>query len=264
MIRVTALHIYPVKSLGGIAVESSEVDACGLRFDRRWMVVDAARRFHTQRWRPRMALVRTRLEPGGVTLSAPGRGAVTVPPGGGKPLTVAVWRDVCVAESCGADADDWVSDLLGEACRVVWIPDSASRHITRRREESLGRIGFADAYPLLAISEASLAGLNRRLPSAVPMSRFRPNVVVAGVTEHAEDEWDRVRIGSLDFVVAKQCERCVLTTIDQETGVAGTEPLRTLATYRRRGANVVFGVYLAHQGTGAIHLGDEVSVSAAR
>jgi uncharacterized protein YcbX len=136
-------------------------------------------------------------------------------------------------------------------------PDTA-RATLRRREESLGRIGFADAYPLLAISEASLAGLNGRLELPVPMNRFRPNLIISGVGPHAEDDWDHVRIGSIDMVAAKPCERCVLTTIDQETGVAGLEPLRTLATYRRRGPNVIFGIYLAHRAVGTVRVGDEV------
>lgn len=258
MITVSGVVVYPVKSLAGIPVEASEVDELGLRHDRRWVVVDAAGRFHTQRWRPRMALVRTRLAGDSVILSGPGMSEVEVPAGGAGPLTVAVWRDICAAEGCAPDADAWISAFLGEECRFAWMPSATVRHINMRRDDSLGRVGFADAYPLLAISEASLAGLNQRLASPVPMNRFRPNVIVSGATEHAEDQWDRVRIGSLELVATKPCERCVLTTIDQQTGVAGVEPLRTLASYRRRGTHVVFGVYLAHRGTGRLQRGDEV------
>lgn len=258
VIRVAGIRVYPVKSLGGIAVEASELDDLGLRHDRRWVVVDATGRFHTQRWRPRLALVRTRLAGDGVELSAAGWPEMALPPGGHGPIDVAVWKDRCVAEACGADADRWISGFLGESCRFAWMPPDTVRATQQRRDESVGRIGFADAYPLLAISDASLAGLNERLASPVPMNRFRPNLIISGVHPHGEDAWDRVRIGSVDFVVAKRCERCVLTTIDQETGVPGTEPLRTLATYRRRGPNVVFGVYLAHRTSGAVRVGDEV------
>ena len=258
MIQVAGIRLYPVKSLHGIEAAASELDDFGLRHDRRWVIVDAAGRFHTQRWRPRLALIRTRIAGGGVELSAPGWPVMPVPPGGQGPLDVTVWRDRCVAEACSAEADRWISDFLGEPCRFAWMAPDTARATLRRREESLGRIGFADAYPLLAISEASLAGLNGRLESPVPMNRFRPNLIISGVGPHAEDDWDHVRIGSIDMVAAKPCERCVLTTIDQETGVAGLEPLRTLATYRRRGPNVIFGVYLAHSAVGTVRVGDEV------
>jgi len=258
MIRVNGIRVYPVKSLRGIELEQGTLDDVGLRQDRRWLVVDASGRFHTQRWRPRLALIGTRLAEQGVVLSAPRMTDMTVPSGGHGSLEITVWKDRCVAEGCGADVDGWVSAFLGEPCRIAWMPATTVRMINRRRDESLGRIAFADAYPLLAISEASLAGLNARLESPVPMNRFRPNFIISGLPPHGEDGWDRVRIGSVDFVATKLCERCVLTTIDQDTAVPGGEPLRTLATYRRRGSNVVFGVYLAHQGTGVVRCGDEV------
>jgi uncharacterized protein YcbX len=263
---LSGISLYPVKSLGGIAVTEAELDEFGLRDDRRWMVVDAAGRFHTQRWRPRLALVRPELTGEGVRLRAPGMPEVLVPRGGGSTGGVAVWADICIAESCGADADMWISRFLGEACRIVYMPESTRRPIRRRREQALGRVGFADAYPFLLLSDASLAGLNARLDVPVPINRFRPNLVVSGVGAHAEDGWDRVRIGDVGFVVTKQCDRCVLTTIDQETAIGGVEPLRTLATYRKAKEGVMFGVYVAHAVRGRLSVGDVVvptAVSAA-
>jgi hypothetical protein len=259
---LASMHVYPVKSLGGIAMDAADIDEFGFRDDRRWMVVDAAGRFHTQRWRPRMALVRTALEADGVRLRAPGQPDVLVPRGGGEAGAVAVWDDICIAEGCGAEADAWMSAFLGESCRLVYIPGTTRRPIRRRREESLGRVGFADAYPFLLLSEASLGDLNARLPTAVPMNRFRPNLVVAGVGAFAEDGWDRVRIGDVEFVVAKPCDRCVLTTIDQDTAIGGVEPLRTLAAYRKQPGGVMFGVNVAHTARGRLRAGDAVVPSA--
>jgi hypothetical protein len=259
---LASIHVYPVKSLGGIAMDAAEIDEFGLQDDRRWMVVDAAGRFHTQRWRPRMALVRTALEADGVRLRAPGQADLLVPRGGSEPGAVAVWDDICIAEGCGPEADAWITAFLGEPCRLVYIPATTRRPIRRRREESLGRVGFAEASPLLLLSEASLGDLNARLPTAVPMNRFRPNLVVAGVDAFAEDGWDRVRIGDVEFVVTKPCDRCVLTTVDQDTAVGGVEPLRTLAAYRKRAGGVMFGVNMAHTARGRLRTGDVVVPSA--
>lgn len=255
---LSGIVVYPVKSMGGIPLDVAELDEFGLRHDRRWMVVDAAGRFQTQRWRPRMALVHTRLEPDGVRLSAPGMPELLVPPGGGESAGVGVWNDICSASSCGPDADVWLSSFLGDACRLVFMPETTRRPTRSRRRESIGRVSFADAYPFLLLSEGSLADLNGRLPSPVPMNRFRPNLIVNGVEPYGEDRWQELRIGTVDFVVTKPCVRCVLTTVDQSTGVAGKEPLRTLATYRKRKDGVEFGVNLAHLSLGTLRVGDRV------
>ncbi|HEX6644133.1 MAG TPA: MOSC N-terminal beta barrel domain-containing protein [Gemmatimonadales bacterium] len=256
---VTRLSIYPVKSLGGFDVASWEVDAFGPRLDRRWMVLDAEGDFLTQRWRPRMALVRASLgEDGTVRLAAPGMRPVAAPQGGGPGRTARVWNDAAEAEGCGPDADRWLSEFLGEPCSLVFMPERTVRRIALRREEALGRVSFADAYPFLLFSEASLADLNARLAEPLPHDRFRPNIMVDGVAPFAEDAWDRIVIGDLPLVATKRCVRCVLTTIDQDTAAIGKEPLRTLATYRRADGGVVFGVNLAHQGTGRLAVGDAV------
>lgn len=255
---VAGLFVYPVKSLGGIAVERYELDEFGPHLDRRWMVIDGAGAFQTQRWRPRMALIRTALtEHGSVRLTAPGMEELIVPPGGGRSREVTVWKDTCRAEGCGAEADQWLSTFLGGVCRMVYMPDSTVRPIGRAAPAP-GRVSFADAYPLLLLSEASLADLNSRLDEPLPMNRFRPNIVVGGVPAFAEDGWRGFAAGDVRFAVTKQCVRCVLTTIDQETAAGGVEPLRTLATYRRVADGVVFGVNLAHGGPGRIVLGDSV------
>ncbi|HEU4827589.1 MAG TPA: MOSC N-terminal beta barrel domain-containing protein [Gemmatimonadales bacterium] len=254
---ISRLFIYPVKSLGGFELERLELDQLGPRLDRRWMVLDGAGAFQTQRWRPRMALISARLTPDGCArLAAPGMPEIIVPQGGGARREVGVWNDTCVAEACGPAADQWLSAFLGAPSRIVFFPETSIRPIRLRAAEALGRVGFADAYPFLLLSEGSLADLNARLPAPLPLDRFRPNIVVRDVEPYAEDGWDAVMLGGIRFVVTKRCVRCVLTTIDQRTAEAGHEPLRTLATYRRTSDGVVFGVNLAHAAPGVLAIGD--------
>ena len=240
---VASLHVYPVKSLNGFSPPSWEVDAFGLRLDRRWMVVDANGLFLSQRTHPRMALGRATPDGVGVRLEAPGLQPLAIPPGlpGERLVAVRIWKDRCTALPCGAAADAWVSRLVGERCRLVYMDDATRRLIEPNDAGASGRVAFSDAYPLLLLSQASLDALNARLDVPVPMNRFRPNVVIAGVAPHAEDGWAAADVEGLELVVAKPCARCVLTTVDQATGVAGVEPLRTLSTYRRGERGVLFG-----------------------
>ena len=255
---LTGLNIYPVKSCGGFAADTWEVDEFGFWMDRRWMIVNEHGHFHTQRTRPRLALVRTALSGQTLSLGAPKMESIAVAPGGGETIAVGVWDDVCVAELCEAHADEWVSEVLGERARIVFMPDSTRRATRRRKEESLGRIGFQDAYPFLLIGAASLDDLNSRLQSPVPMNRFRPNLVVSGSAAYAEDLWRSCRVGEIALVVTKPCARCRIPTIDQETGETAKEPLRTLALYRRTGDAVTFGMNLSHQNVGVLRAGDAV------
>lgn len=256
---VSRLFIYPVKSLGGFEVDRIELDELGPALDRRWMVLDGAGTFQTQRWRPRMALIATQLtDDGSVRLTAPRMPDLIVPQGGGSRRDVVVWKDTCRAESCGAEPDQWLSTFLGGPCRIVFFPAQSRRPIRLRATESLGRVGFADAYPFLLISQASLDDLNARLALPLPVDRFRPNIVVSGTGAYAEDGWDVVTIGSARLVTTKRCVRCVLTTIDQRTAEVGKEPLRTLATYRRTPDGVVFGINAAHTARGTLAVGDVV------
>jgi hypothetical protein len=262
VLEVLELHAYPVKSFGGIALRQSEVLRRGLRWDREWMVVDASGRFLTQRQLPRMALVSTCIDGAGLVLTAPAMPALQLPlEASGGPLTVTVWRDTVVADAVGAEADGWLSSFLGLSCRLVRFPAASSRPV----DPAYGRAGdetaFADGFPLLLASEGSLAELNRRLARTVPMARFRPNLVVAGAEPFAEDAWRRIRVGGVDFRVAKPCSRCLITTVDPERGeVDGDEPLRALARFRERGNKVYFGQNVIPDGEGLVRVGDPVEV----
>ena len=263
---LSELFLYPVKSLGGIAVARWELDAFGLRFDRRWMVVDPAGKFLTQRQHPQMARIRPRLDDGGrLTLSHPDQGEFAVPPADPEAprLRVQVWSDTVAAVPVGDAADRWLSEAIGVDCRLVWFPDDVKRQVDTRYAFLGDRTAFADGFPLLLIGQASLDDLNRRLASPVPMRRFRPNLVVAGAEPYAEDHWQRIRVGSVPMRVVKPCSRCVITTVDPDTGRrTGQEPLATLAKYRRRGKHVYFGQNVIHEGRGELVVGDMVEVLA--
>lgn len=252
---LSQISVYPIKSCGGIAVDSWIVDELGLTLDRRWMVIDESGRFQTQRWQQRLALVRPALTPDGVLLRADGMPELEAPPGGGAAVATAVWDEPVRTESCGAAADQWLSELLGASCRLVYLPDDTLRPMDGADGTTHGRVSLADAFPFLLVGEASLDDLNARLDAPVPMNRFRPNLVVRGTAPYEEDGWGRFAIGELDFAVTRPCVRCRIPTIDQDTAEAGKEPSRTLATYRKRPEGVIFGVNVAHAGTGRLDIG---------
>lgn len=263
-VAVAALSVYPIKSCAGVALDRAEVGPRGIRHDREWLIADAASgAMLTQRELPRMALIRPTVVGDGVHLEGPGMEPLPVPTrraAEGQAREVRVWKDVCRAVDQGAAASAWLGAFLGTDVRLLRMADDHVRRLNPRYARSdRDQVGFADGYPLLLISEESLAELNGRLPVPVPMDRFRPNVVVAGGAPFGEDGWRRVRIGDLGFAVAKACARCAVTTVDQAAGAfAGKEPLRTLARYRRGPEGVRFGQLLIQEGEGAIAVGDRV------
>ena len=262
MPKVTSLHIYPVKGCAGIEVSGVRLDAQGPLLDRRFMVVDHNGRFLTQRELPSMALVRTKIAPTALVLEATGMPKLQVPLASRSSARklVEIFGDQVSAEPTGRSAADWLSEFLGVACELVRFADEAVRGVDPDYAPAESRVGFADAFPILLISEASLAGLNARLQQALPMNRFRPNIVVGECDAHAEDTWRRLRIGDVPVDVLKPCSRCTVPTVDQLTGVTGKEPSATLARYRRKNNKVYFGQNCLHRELGMIRVGDEVQV----
>jgi len=270
--RLAALHIYPVKSLRGVAVESAEVDTLGAVGDRRFLVVDPAGVFLTQRTVPRMALVGAFLDDSSLALRSDGSGEIRVRRTSDPhaPLVpVRVWQSEGLqAEYCGDAPAAWLSAVLGTPCSLVRIGPAFNRPVRAERVHPGDTVGFADGYPFLVVSEASLLDVNGRIRDAgggaVPMNRFRPNLVVAGCGPFAEDGWKRIRIGRVVFRAAGPCSRCNITVTDQLTGARGVEPLRTLARYRRDPVvptNVNFGQNLVHEvKSGVLRVGDAVEV----
>jgi uncharacterized protein len=259
-LRLTALNIYPIKATHGIALAESEVDGFGLRYDRRWMVVDGAGQFLSQRSHARLALVVSSIQGDKLRVDGPGMPTLEVPlrPSPAVTTTVAVWDDVCSASWVGEGAAEWFSEFLGCPCSLVHMGEDAVRPADPIFAPPGSRVSFADGFPFLLISEESLADLNRRLAEPLPMNRFRPNLVVAGGEPYDEDRWTRLEIGGIRFRVVKSCGRCVVTTTDQSTGERGKEPLRTLATYRKRDGEVMFGQNVLHEGPGRLRLGDPI------
>jgi len=260
--RVCGLFIYPVKSCGGVTVDQAVAGATGFELDRRWMVVGDDGKFLSQREHPRLALVQVQLSEGGLVLGAPELPPRAIALAGRETpaCRVQVWDDECPASDEGRDAARWFSEHLGCPARMVRMAGDDARPLGSSSAQPGDRVSFADGFPFLLLSTASLDGLNRRLSLPVPMNRFRPNIVVDGCEAHAEDGWQRVRIAEVVFRIAKPCARCVITTVDQETGERGREPLRTLSTYRSFEGQVHFGQNLVHEGRGVVQVGDGLEV----
>jgi uncharacterized protein YcbX len=263
-LRLSAINVYPVKSTAGLSQTVWDVDSFGLRHDRRWMLVDESGDFLSQRAHPRLALIRPELRPGALVLRAAGAPDLDLPqePGAAADLAVRVWAGETRGRAVSPEADRWLSAFLGVDCRLVYMPEDVVRPVRPDYAFHGERTSFTDGFPFLLTSEASLEDLNRRLLAPVPMNRFRPNLVVAGAEPFAEDLWRRIRIGPITFGVAKPCPRCVMTTVDQALGRSpSTEPLRTLATFRRNAdGEVDFGQNLLHAGTGRLEVGMPVEL----
>jgi len=264
---VKSLHVYPVKGMKGIELKEARATERGLAHDRRWMVVDLAGEFFTQRSHPKLATVWTELVDGALELSAPDVGSVEVPrvPESTVPARVRVWNSVCDALPVSPRVDAWLSDYLAEPCRLVYMPDSTRRASNPAYAGDGERlVGFADGYAYLVANTASLDDLNKRLAArghpALPMNRFRPNIVVDGAAAYAEDGWRELRVGEAALRAAKPCGRCEVTTTDQATGeVRGPEPLATLATYRTSDEfGVMFGLNLVSIRPGTVRVGDRI------
>ena len=267
-LQLSAIYVYPVKSLGGFAVDATRVEERGLQHDRRWMLVDADNNFLTQRNHPQMALLQVSL-PGDalVVTHKHTLDQISIPqkPETSEMLRVKVWSDTCRAVAASPKADAWFSNLLGQPCRLVYMPDTTKRRVDARYAVADNHTGFSDGYPFLIIGQASLDDLNDRLAEPLPMNRFRPNLVVGGGEPYAEDDWHEIQVGETTFFGVKPCGRCIVTATDQKTGEIGREPLKTLAAYRKRGNKILFGQNMVFGRTGdRISVGDAVRVHSLR
>lgn len=262
MPRVSALFVYPIKSCGGVALSEARVVARGLEHDRRWMVVDQAGRFLTQRQLPEMALVRVALHGDELLVAHPRSGRLSLPielEGDADRRDVTVWRDTLSAR-IHPEGSRFFSDALGRSCQLVYMPNDQRRAVNPARARPGDVVSFADGYPLLLLSQSSLADLNARLAEPVGIERFRPNLVIEGAPAYAEDTWSQMETPELRFRIPKACDRCAIPCVDPATGERGTEPLRTLATYRKWDGAVWFGANLIHDGPGTLRVGEPVRV----
>lgn len=264
MLKISEIWIYPVKSLGGVSVQSAKILQKGLEHDRQWMLVAEDGTFLTQRIQPRMALFRTSLHNDHLevryadeVLQVP----FTIPAQNGQ--RTKIWKDDVSVIAVGPEYDRWFSERLGIGCRLVAFPEENPRPVESGYVEGETHVRLQDAFPFLAIGQATLDDLNRRLDAPVPMNRFRPNLVFTGGAPHEEDTWKEISIGGLIFTGARQCARCTIPAVNQNTGMTEKEPLRTLATYRKVGNTVMFGMNLIGPDQGQVRVGDAIRVMVA-
>jgi uncharacterized protein YcbX len=275
--HLASVHIYPLKGTRAVDLDESVVEPWGLAGDRRWLLVDSGGRFISQREEPTLARVAVRYDGvphgqgaghvGSISVSAAGhepRSIAAPAPETAELLKVSVWSSTVLAAAAGGEADEWFSAYLGRAVRLVYLDDPTRRPVDQQYGAEDDVVSFADGYPLLLTSVDSLDALAGWLVEAgddpVPMNRFRPNVVVAGADPWSEDQWRRIKIGSVLFRVAKPCGRCVVTTIDQATAQRGSQPLKMLGHRRRFGQQLVFGQNIIPDSPGVIRVGDQVQI----
>jgi uncharacterized protein YcbX len=262
-IVLSEIFIYPVKSLGGISVATCRVLAEGLEHDRRWMLVDANGRFLSQRERPELALLKVQHDGDRMLVSHSHSGerfALDMHQRSGQ-ITVSIWNDQVQASGVSTVADQWFSDMLSMKCRLVQVRADTDRQVDRNYAERGMFVRFPDAFPVLLIGQGSLDDLNQRLETAVPVDRFRPNLVLRGAEPYAEDGWKRFGLGSALFEVARPCARCVVITTDQQSAEKSAEPLRTLSVYRSRENKVLFGQNTLVISEGMIRTGDKLRLT---
>jgi len=247
--RVAGLFIYPIKGCRGVAVPSLDLSDSGILGDRRFMLVDESDAFLSQRNCAVLARYVPRLVGRVLEVSAPdGAGELQIQmPESGESLDYAVWSRSQPGIEV-REGSEWFTERLQKNVRFLYCPTNTG-------------VAFHDAAQVLVTSQASLDDLNQRLTAPISMSRFRANIVLEGVDAYAEDEWGGIALGQCDLATQERCGRCVVTTIDQETGKkTGTDPLRTLVKYRLFGSEACFGMYYSVQKAGRIHVGDPFEV----
>jgi len=261
-IKLDSIMVYPIKSLSGIGVYEWTVAKTGLLYDRKWMLIGADGHFLSQRKIPRMALVKTAINDGNLMLSAPGMDGLSLPMATNSGITVdcTIWGDRCQALNVSNLADEWFSTFLKQKCQLVFQPDDSIRLVDPHYGQSQDQVSFSDGFPFLIISEASLDSLNQAMPTALPMNRFRPNLVVSGCEAYAEDFWREIQIGGIGFRLPKPCSRCLVPTVNQDTGEPGKEPLLTLNRTRKWQNKVYFGQNAVHNDCGKLAVGDAVTI----
>ena len=266
MLHLSALYRFPLKSGKGESLPQARLDKLGLEGDRRWMLVDeASGRFLTQRADPKMSQLSALWNAtGGLTLSAQGFEAldVAVPDPDTDLRGVTIWRDSLRVPDAGDAAADWLSRFVEKPVRLVHVPLPRARTTEAGYGRDDDQVAFADGYPLLLIGQASLDDISHKVGRPLDMLRFRPNLVIEGGEAFAEDGWKRIRIGDVEFRVVKSCSRCILTTVDPQTGVRDEqrEPLATLMTYRKQENGTMFGQNLVNDGNGVLEVGMPVTI----
>ncbi len=268
MLTISQLFIYPIKSLSGISISSSEVTNRGLKYDRRWMIVDKKNQFLTLREYPKMALLDVEINENSLSIKSREYSEMSV----NIPFitetnnleNVTIWNATVQAKLVKIEVDEWLSDMLEVACKLVYMPDQSMRPVdtTSGYHPAEKFTSFADAYPFLLLGEASMQDLNSRTEKQFSIQRFRPNLVFSGGLPYSEDDIENFTINEVNFRGLENCARCKIPNINPENGILGAdnEPLKTLSKYRLRNRNIEFGRNIVHDGTGIISVGDELKL----
>lgn len=263
MYQLSQIWVYPIKSMGGISLKSSAVNFRGLKFDRRWMLIDENNRFISQRENASLALFKIEISEESLLINHPSRKEalkISYPEKSGETATVQVWDDACQANVYPDDINSWFSSILNLKCKLVYMFDDSNRFKIKEGIEGTHPLSFSDGYPVLILGDATFKELNDKLADKIKINRFRPNLVFSGGLPSEEANWKTFELGSSAFIGVKSCARCNVTTINQETLETGKEPLKTLATYKRKDQQVVFGENLFVSKEGRVKLGDEISI----
>ncbi|KAA3657087.1 MAG: MOSC domain-containing protein, partial [Calditrichaeota bacterium] len=242
-ILVSQLFLHPIKSCHYLRVNKFDITQAGPQFDRHWMLVDQMGQFLTQRNHPRMALIKPAIDSAFLTVDAPQMDTLRIPlvRNEGKRMRVTIWGDTCEATDNGDEIANWFSAFLGITCRLVHLADNFERRLDPEYAgNTSSHTRFADGFPELILSENSMNILNAKMETPLPITRFRPNIVVKGCDAFAEDTWRLIQIGNVQFDIVKSCVRCVITTTDQDTAERRSkEPLKSLATFRNTQKGVI-------------------------
>jgi len=268
MIKISELYIYPVKSLAGIQLSSATLSPFGLLHDRRWVIVDENGLFLSQRTKAKMATIATKLDKQGHLTLTYNNTSIEVPKSreSTKKINVSIWNDHLLAQHTSTKVDEWLSAILEQKCHLVYMPQNAERQIDPDFAKANQFVSFADAFPFLAISQASLDNLNQRLKAAININRFRPNIVVDGCQAFAEDHWQEFAINHVEFISAKPCSRCIMPSINQETGQQDQKHmLAVLNRYRQFDKKIKFGQNILYKNSAKsnnqkISIGDEIKL----
>ena len=264
---VSELSIYPIKSARGLSLQSIKLNKIGPECDRRWMVVDKNNIFVSQRKFPKMCLINTEFIGGQLYMSADGSGRCTVPAGGAEIRRSSVWGTTVEGEDCGNEAARWISEYLQKECRVIYMNENYSRLVDPRFATQSETVSFADGFPLLVTTQASLDDFNAKLIESgagfeVSMDRFRPNIVISGNPAWSEDKWQKISINDIELALVKPCARCIMPSVNPKTAEKQMAVNQALLKYRRRNKQTYFGQNALYSSLGTISVGDAVKIIA--
>ena len=266
MLKLSEIYIYPVKSLGGIHLDFANITTRGLENDRRFMLVDENGRFMSQREHPQLAIFQTKIEDDFLKITHKKTGQILsinlLSNSQLASLSVTIWDDETTAIEVSTEASLWFTQIVGIPTRLIYMPEESHRKTDALYSLTGEEItSFSDGYPILIIGQSSLNDLNNRLENPVNINRFRPNFVFTNGEPFEEDNWHEFTVGNIRFFGVKPCARCVMTTIDQETGEKkGKEPLLTLNKYRKAGNKILFGQNVLISQLGTVSVGDDVTI----